>query len=310
MHPARSVILFTTASGLGFGMMVWLGLGLGPAGPVAGPVAAAAALALAGVGLLASTFHLGNPQRFLMAFSQWRSSWLSREGVVAVAVMAVFGLYALLWIFGAQLTALGVVAALLALLTVICTAMIYAQLRTVPRWASPWTAPMFVAYALAGGVLAVSLARSAAGEAVPPGLGLILLACTAVAYVQRRVWEGIRLSGAAGTPESATGLDATGRVRLLESPHSSPNYVMKEMVYAVARRHAQKINLFAVLAGLFAPLFLFALFREPGGFGLPAGLATPGLALALLLHAAGAVAARWLFFAEAEHVVGFYYGRR
>jgi len=28
MHPAGSVILFTVASGLGFGMLTWLGLGL------------------------------------------------------------------------------------------------------------------------------------------------------------------------------------------------------------------------------------------------------------------------------------------
>ena len=28
MHPAGSVILFTVASGLGFGMLTWLGFGL------------------------------------------------------------------------------------------------------------------------------------------------------------------------------------------------------------------------------------------------------------------------------------------
>ena len=27
-------------------------------------------------------------------------------------------------------------------------------------------------------------------------------------------------------------------------------------------------------------------------------------------HLAGVLASRWLFFAEAEHVVGLYYGRR
>ena len=26
MHPARSIILFTTLSGLGFGLLVWLGI--------------------------------------------------------------------------------------------------------------------------------------------------------------------------------------------------------------------------------------------------------------------------------------------
>jgi DMSO reductase anchor subunit len=40
---------------------------------------------------------------------------------------------------------------------------------------------------------------------------------------------------------------------------------------------------------------------------LPAPAATVAAALA---HAAGMVVLRWLFFAEAEHVVGLYYGRR
>jgi DMSO reductase anchor subunit len=41
---------------------------------------------------------------------------------------------------------------------------------------------------------------------------------------------------------------------------------------------------------------------------LPFGLW--GIALAAILHLLGALAARWLFFAEAEHVVGLYYGAR
>ena len=32
--------------------------------------------------------------------------------------------------------------------------------------------------------------------------------------------------------------------------------------------------------------------------------------LAALSHVAGVATARWLFFAQAEHVVGLYYGKR
>jgi hypothetical protein len=53
------------------------------------PVSAIVSLVIGGVlvtlGLLSSTFHLGHPERAWRAFSQWRSSWLSREGVAAVA---------------------------------------------------------------------------------------------------------------------------------------------------------------------------------------------------------------------------------
>ena len=91
MHPAPSVILFTTLSGLGFGLLAFLGLGFpGVTGWVAF-VFYAIAYALAVGGLLASTFHLGRPERALKAFSQWRTSWLSREGICAVAALLVMG---------------------------------------------------------------------------------------------------------------------------------------------------------------------------------------------------------------------------
>ena len=35
-----------------------------------------------------------------------------------------------------------------------------------------------------------------------------------------------------------------------------------------------------------------------------------GGALAVICHALGVLTSRWLFFAEAEHVVGLYYGKR
>ena len=41
------------------------------------------AYALASGGLIASTFHLGHPERAIKAFTQWRSSWLSREAWLA-----------------------------------------------------------------------------------------------------------------------------------------------------------------------------------------------------------------------------------
>ena len=140
MHPAPSVITFTTLSGLGFGLLIWLGIGL-PA--VTGWVAFtffAIAYALAVGGLMASTFHLGHPERAIKAFSQWRSSWLSREGICAVAALVVMAAYgAGLVFFGTQIAMLGWIGAALSLATVFTTSMIYAQMNTVPRWKTPLT---------------------------------------------------------------------------------------------------------------------------------------------------------------------------
>ena len=154
MNPAPSVLLFTVLSGLGFGFLAALGVGLvQPAGWTA--------FALWGFGygltvggLLASTTHLGRPDRAWRAFSQWRSSWLSREGIAAVATLVVLAPVALSDWLGLGLSRLpGMVGAVLALATIATTSMIYAQLKTVPRW-NHWTTPaQFFAFALAGGAM-------------------------------------------------------------------------------------------------------------------------------------------------------------
>ena len=88
MYPAPSIIAFSTLSGLGFGLMFWLGIGMPGSTGLVAFVFFAIAYVLAGAGLIASTFHLGHPERALLAFTQWRSSWLSREAVGAVAALA------------------------------------------------------------------------------------------------------------------------------------------------------------------------------------------------------------------------------
>ena len=154
MHPAPSIIAFTTLSGLGFGLMAWLGIGAGAFGRLDAFLLCCLAAGLAGAGLLASMLHLGQPRRFLKAFSQWRSAWLSREAILAMATFAAFGVFGALWVLlGLRSPWLGGPAAALALATVGATAMIYAQLRSVPRWHSPLTPLVFLLAALAGGAL-------------------------------------------------------------------------------------------------------------------------------------------------------------
>src|SRR5215475_4218546 len=102
MHPALSVIIFTTASGAGYGLLVWYGLMSAfaemPGGRIVALVVLPLALVLVTAGLLSSTFHLGRPERAWRALSQWRTSWLSREGVCSFVTYAPAGLLALVWI--------------------------------------------------------------------------------------------------------------------------------------------------------------------------------------------------------------------
>jgi len=293
MHPAKSVILFTTLSGLGFGLMFWLGLGFVEADAnwtalfmcfVAG--------ALSSIGLIASTFHLGNPQRALKAFSQWRSSWLSREGLISVAAMGIFAIYGGFWVFeGARLALVGYLLSALSLGTIICTAMIYAQLKTVPRWNSNLTPAMFVVFALTGGALIAGLLMIAV---------VLLIVLAALQWLHWRRGDS-GLAGRGSTPETATGLGHIGQVRLLEAPHSGPNYLMNEMVYKIGRNRARALRIATMILGVGIPLILIAL-----ALASPYWLVT-FLVLATLSHTLGTLTSRWLFFAEAEHAVSLYY---
>ena len=288
MHPAPSVIIFTTFSGLGFGLLFWLGLGLpAPTGWVAFVFFAIAYTAAVG-GLMASTFHLGHPERAWKAFSQWRSSWLSREGIAAVATLLVMALYGAGLVFlGAHWPVLGWIGAAGALATVFTTSMIYAQLRTVPRWRH-WTTPaLFLALSLGGGAL---LSGNIA-------VALVLLAAAAALQILAWVTGDRRLAQSGTTLSSATGLGP--RVRAFEPPHTGTNYLLREFVHVVGRRHARNLRLIGAALAFALPLLLLVL-----------GVNHLTAALAVLSHAAGVLVLRWLFFAEAEHVVGLYYGRR
>ena len=106
MHPAKSVIFFTTATGAGYGLFVWLAvmsvMGILPTDTVFSFTTLAIGFGLIVSGLLSSTLHLGRPERAWRALSQWRSSWLSREGVMAILTFIPLGLFAILWLFYKQ----------------------------------------------------------------------------------------------------------------------------------------------------------------------------------------------------------------
>jgi len=304
VYPAYSIIIFTTLSGAGFGLMALIGLGIGGSGPH--PLAAPAlAGGLVVAGLIASTSHLGHPERAWRALGQWRSSWLSREGVLTLAALLAFAVHMAIIVYGhGGGMVSGLVVAVLALSTVYATAMIYASLATVAQWKTPLTPLVYIAFALAGGLLA-GAALSAAG--IAPSLPVILaaMAMLAIAWALKMAWwRRAATARSASTPETATGLGGFGAVRLLERPHWQENYLTREMGYRVARKHAARLKVIAMLAGAALP-FLALLFA----FAYPFSPLTAGiLTLGFIAHLFGVLVERWLFFAEAKHTMMLYYG--
>ena len=318
MHPALSVIFFTTLSGAGYGLLAWSGLtiallalrgGLSPALEGVQLAGLGLGLLLSTIGLLCSLAHLGKPGRAWRAFSQWRTSWLSREGVLAVAtplpVLAAMAL--LLWMEpgatrAAWLACLGLLLAVLALATVACTAMIYASLKPIPAWRHPLVLPVYLLFALLTGLALQLVARAAMlRDQGPAGmLPTLVFFGLLLAVLKWLYWRAIDAAPEPATRGAAVGLPDR-QVRVFERPHTEANYVTREMVFQLARRHASRLRL-AALAGLVAVPLLASVLMLPGW--LPP-LAATGLAACGLL--AGAFAERWLFFAQARHVVSAYY---
>lgn len=315
MFPARSIILFTTLSGAGFGALAWLGLlGLAgglPEGTATALLAGGLAMALAVAGLIASTFHLRHPERAWRAFSQWRSSWLSREGVFSVATLgAALAMVAAWMLCGPAnwvVTVAGIATLLGALATVVSTAMIYRSLWAVPQWHNGWTVPVFLALAAASGglVLCAVLSWTGALTTSPAWLAIgTLLAVFAAVVAKTCAWNAAGHAVPASDTPSALGLSGrAASAHPLEAPHTSETWLQHEMAYRVARKHATRLRSIAALLGLglALPALLLALWM--GGIG-----AALLLTLAALAGLAAVLVERWLFFAEARHKVTLYYG--
>jgi sulfite dehydrogenase (quinone) subunit SoeC len=308
VHPSFSVIFFTASSGAGYGLLALLGvlapLGVVPQDALFAIVALGLALGAITAGLVSSTFHLGHPERAMRAFSQWRSSWLSREGVASVATYVPAGLFAIAWVFfGAVSGILGILAALGAVATVICTAMIYRSLKPIQRWHNSWVMPNYLALALMTGALWLAWLLRLFGAGIASVDWLAILAIVLAAALKLGYWRFIDTTSSASTAESATGLGALGKVRLFEAPHTSENYLLKEMGFQIARKHAAKLRRIAFLLAFALPFLLSLVPLLAGGW--PATLAA---LIAAPLATLGVLVERWLFFAEAKHAVTLYYG--
>lgn len=308
MNPAFSVIAFTTLSGAGYGMLTWLGLRYAwrplPLSREFAITLFAMALLLVSVGLISSLLHLGKPGRAWRAVSQWRSSWLSREGLLALATYApALGLVSLIWVgaFDGAARLLGVLIAAMSLATVAATAMIYQSLRTIPAWSDRRVLPGYLLYALlTGGALLLMLLSVTGWRPATPLLAAAAIALVLLAILKRSYWRAIDLGEPREDRASAVGMAANRVVRSFERPHSAENFVTREMGFALARRHARILRRITLALSCAIPLLMLL------------GLWLHGPAMVLLAIAAcslllGAMVERWLFFAQARHVVMVYY---
>ena len=299
MRPAFSIIFFTVMSGFGFGLAALVSLGLiAMADMTAKLIVLGTILVFSGAGLLSSTFHLGHPERAWRALTQWRSSWLSREGVLAIITLdAIIAWFAYAHFVDQPPLWAGLIVSALCLMTIFCTAMIYASLRTVARWHHPLTSVNYLAFGIASGLVGLA-ALTALTDAASAGLAAAASWALVGAWGVKLVWWQVAGKQAEqSTRETATGLGKLGKVAPLMPPHTSENYLQHEMGFQIGRKHARIIRLLALIIGGAIPLILLSVLPlSPIALILAAGTVLFGLFFE-----------RWLFFAEAKHVVMLYY---
>jgi DMSO reductase anchor subunit len=208
-----------------------------------------------------------------------------------------------------MLRASALLLATLATITVSCTAQIYATLKTIPAWHDARVLPGYALFALLGGATwwqALNRLVDPAWSSPRTLLALIPLAAIALLLLKRSYWRAIDTTPAVSSSESATGLGRFGAVRAAERPHTEANYLTNEMGYVLARKHAARLRAIGLWLFGVLPLLLgaCALWFDRGN----PNLALLSIVVATVATTAGAFVERWLFFAEAKHVVMLYYG--
>jgi len=308
MHPAFSVIFFTVASGAGFGLFSLLfiadffklGGGFNQDQLVAGGLMA---MALVVFGLLSSTFHLANPKNAWRAFSRFRTSWLSREGVFAVIFMPLALIYLASIMFDAPQwlrVSSGFLTAVLAWITVFSTGMIYACLKTIRQWNTPLVPANYLALGYASGSLLLLLGAVGAGLDVTPYVAMSALIVSIAAVLKAIYYFWIRSPGLSPTINTATGL-TRAKVKLLDTGHTHGTFLTQEFGFQIARQKASLLKVIVFVVGFALPgLMLVWVFNQHGEQMAAIVAAVAGIA--------GAAVERWLFFAEARHVVNLYHG--
>ena len=302
MKPALSVIFFTVSSGAGLGLLIWLLIASLMAVHIRMDATtfykgAAIAAALITAGLVSSTLHLANRKNAIYALTRIRTSWLAREGLLALLLYPLAALHWYALESGLpQVTpfTLGLLIAD-AIAVLYCTGMIYGCLKTIPRW-NTWMTPVkYVLFGLMSGAVllpaVLSLRPPEVGPIGKPMVAIVLLAAGLVlylAYLLKHPRKQHTIGDALGFQQ--------GKVRLLDVGHSHGTFLTNEFGFSLAREKARVLRWVAIFCGVVLPMMLCYF--------------TQWFWAASIICLLGLLVERWLFFAEAEHVVRLYHGQQ
>lgn len=314
MNPAFSVVFLTTLSGAAQGLLIalvgvesaaHLGLFASP-GDAFYVTGALVSLVLGGLGLIASFFHLGHPERAWRAIAMWRTSWLSRECLCLPAFLGCAMIYGVAhWVGSPWSLAIGWLAVLASAALFVCTAMIYACLRFLQEWATPLTLVNFALLGCASGFTLATALSAWFTPALTAGLALCacLLTLAGCASRSASLVRNARLRPKS-TVQSATGIRNPKLVQVSRG-FTAGAFNLREFFHGKSARTLRGVKWGFLVTAFLVPVVLMALGASRHSIGVSLGL----LAAACFVQYAGLVAERWFFFAEAKHPQNLYYAR-
>ncbi|MBK1619128.1 DMSO reductase [Lamprobacter modestohalophilus] len=322
MHPAFSVIFLTTLIGAGQGLFLALFTGqfystvelVEPQPASFYAVGSALSLALLVGGLAASFFHLGRPERAWRAAAMWRTSWLSREVIVLPAMMGIVFLYGVFhWAGWTQpfivlgegtlpidaTFVLGMLGVLVTLALFVSTGMIYASVKFLQEWHSPYTIANFIFLGTASGFMLAAAYSALLGNHLVGFFGTWAVIATLLGLGTRTA-SLVRNTSIKhrSNLQTAIGIRHRGIVQKSQG-FSADSFNTREFFH---HQSPETLKLIRVM-------FLVLVFPVPIALVLLAyALESPTLPIvAFAVQYIGLLAERWYFFAEAEHPQNLYY---
>ena len=313
MKPDSAVIYFTVSSGTGYGMIISLlcifsnieiNIGI-----TVKFIVAFISLFLIISGLFASLVHLGHPERAWRALSQWKSSWLSREGVAAITTFLPVNIFYILWIFTDEIW-LSMIALLIAsifcLTTIFCTAKIYSSLKAIPAWHNPLVPIIYILNALVlGSLLNYSILYYFNLKFDLLSNFIVIISITSL-FIKLLYWYSTTKKSQSNI-STAIGLGKKNNISFFEGPHTGKNYLTSEMINRINNSKSFILRLTSCIFCYITPAFYIL---QIPYIIIDDTIISFSIIIISFVAVIGMFIERYLFFIDSKHTVSLYYGNK
>ena len=308
MHPSKSIIFFTVISGTGYGIFIGLLFNI-LFMEISYSLNYKLFISLVSflmivLGLLSSTLHLGHPERAWRAFSQWKSSWLSREGLVSVITFFPMVLFYFFWINNINgYVFLLIILCIFSLLTIFCTGQMYATLKTIPSWNNSLVTPIYIFNGITVGSLFVYSINFYFNYSIFLYEKFIIITITLNLLLKISYWILIRQKTDTNI-QTAVGIKSKN-ISFFEGPHTGKNYLTTEMINKSNNKNNNLLRLTFCILTFIIPLYMI---NQYSTLIADQFILKLSMIFVFILALVGMIIERYLFFIQSKHVVGLYYG--